>query len=140
MPQNTTIVPLYGHEKIEVKNGDYLLLVSLNKSYDQTQAKGVYKRKDLFNSTRMYWRISHEKAKKVNYVLGVYKGIVKCVIKISSHNWVNKAEDGTRFNKPRCCFEGVPCPDSTYLHKDVSDYPFGCGGSIRYISSAKSSP
>lgn len=124
---------LYDCPKIEIKDGDYILLVSLNQSYNQTKAKGVYKRIDLYESTRKYWAIGSGQAEKVNYVLGVYKGIVRCVIKVKSHKWLAKAEDGTVFNKPRCCFEGELCPDSMYLNKDVSDYPFGSRGSVRYI-------
>lgn len=46
---------------------------------------------------------------------------------------VTEAENGTIFKKPRCCFDGEICSDSQYLNKDVSDYPFGSGGSFRYI-------
>lgn len=37
------------------------------------------------------------------------------------------------FSKERCCFHGTLIADSPYLNKDVSDYPFGSGGAIRYI-------
>ena len=96
---------LYDCPKIEIKNGDYILLVNLNQSFNQTKAKGVY------------------------------KGIVRCVIKVQSHSFVTQAEDGTIFSKPRCCFEGEICHNSPYLNKDVSDFPFGSGGAIRYITS-----
>ena len=43
---------LYDCAKIEVKDGDYILLVNLNQSYNQTKAKGVYKRNDIYESTR----------------------------------------------------------------------------------------
>lgn len=119
--------------KIEVKDGDYILLVSLNQSYNQTKAKGVYKRNDIYESTRKYWKICREKAKQIDYVLGVYKGVVRCVIKVDNHSFVTQADDGTLFSKPRCCFEGENCLDSPYMNKDVSDYPFGRGGAIRYI-------
>lgn len=126
---------LYDCSKIEVKEGDCLLLVSLNQSYNQKKAKGVYKRVDIYEATRKYWPIGigSEQVKKVNYVLGVYKGIVRCVIKVKSYKWVPKAENGTIFKTPRCCFDGEICSDSQYLNKDVSDYPFGSGGSFRYI-------
>lgn len=124
---------LYDCEKIEVKKGDNILLVNLNRSYNQTKAKGVYKRNNIYESTRKYWRISREKAEQIDYVLGVYKGVVRCVIKVDKHLFVTQAEDGTLFSKPRCCFEGENCPDSPYMNKDVCDYPFGSGGAIRYI-------
>ena len=128
---------LYDCAKIEVKDGDYILLVNLNQSYNQTKAKGVYKRNDIYESTRKYWRICREKAKQIDYVLGVYKGVVRCVIKVEKSSFVEQAEDGTLFSKPRCCFEGENIPNSPYMNKDVSDYPFPSGGAIRYICMTK---
>lgn len=124
---------IYDCSKINVKDGDNILLVNLNQSYNQAKAKGVYKRFDIYESTRKYWLISNNKASDIDYVLGVYKGIVRCVIKVSSHKFVHQAEDGTVFSKPRCCFAGEVCPDSLYMNTDVSDYHFGSGGAIRYI-------
>ena len=124
---------LYDCARIEVSKGDRLLLVSLNRSFNQAKANGVYRRLDIYESTRKYWAISAGRAKGIDYVLGVYKGIVRCVIKVKSFSWVSRAEDGTEFKKPRCCFEGDICPDSPYLNMDVSAYPFGSGGAVRYI-------
>ena len=125
---------LYDCPKIEIKNGDYILLVNLNRSFNQAKAEGVYKRYDIYESTRKYWKISSEKATHIGYVLGVYKGVVRCVIKVKSYSFVTQAEDGTIFSKPRCCFEGNTYSDSLYMNKDVSEYPFGRGGAIRYIT------
>lgn len=125
---------LYDCSKIEVVGGDYILLVNLNRSYNQLKAKGVYERYNIYESTRKYWRISREKAAYINYVLGVYKGVVRCVIKVKFHSFVTQAEDGTVFAKPRCCFDGEICPDSPYMNKDVSEYPFGSGGAVRYVA------
>ena len=124
---------LYDCSNIKVNDHDKLLLVSLNRSFNQAKAQGVYRRLDIYESTRKYWAIGKGKPQEINYVLGVYKGIVRCVIKVESYKWVNQAEDGTVFKKPRCCFEGQILNDSPYLNKDVSDYPFGSGGAIRYI-------
>lgn len=124
---------LYDCSKIEVKNDEHLLLVSLNQSYNQSKATGVYKRYDINESTRKYWPISPKKAPHIKYVLGVYKSIVRCVIEVKSYSFVSQADDGTVFLKPRCSFEGQPCPNSIYMNKDVSEYPFGRRGAIRYI-------
>lgn len=35
-------------QPIEIVNGERLLLVNLNKSYDQSKAEGEYKRADLY--------------------------------------------------------------------------------------------
>ena len=124
---------LYDCPKIEVKAGVYILLVSLNRTYNQTRAKGIYQRFNIYEATRKYWAISPEQVGRINYVLGVYKGVVRCVINVKSYEFVDKSDDGTVFKKPRCCFEGEQCLDSIYLNKDVIDYPFGSGGSVRYI-------
>ena len=124
---------IYDCSKIGVKGMDNILLVNLNQSYNQAKAKGVYKRFDIYESTRKYWFINRDKAEYIDYVLGVYKGIVRCVIKVESYKFVDQADDGTVFSKPRCCFEGAVCPDSLYMNTDVSDYPFGSRGVIRYI-------
>ncbi len=124
---------IYDCSKIEVKDGDNILLVNLNKSYNQAKAKGIYKRFDIYDSTRKYWFINRDKAEHIDYVLGVYKGVVRCVIKVESYRFVDQADDGTCFPKPRCCFEGEVSTDSLYMNTDVSDYPFGRRGAIRYI-------
>ena len=116
-----------------MNHGDTLLLVSLNKSFNQAKANGVYRRMDIYDATRMYWDIGKNRPQEIKYVLGVYKGVVRSVIEVESWQWTKVAVDGTRFKRDRCIFEGKLLNDSIYLNKDVSDYPFGSGGAIRYI-------
>ncbi|MBO6296376.1 MAG: hypothetical protein J6M54_02500 [Prevotella sp.] len=113
--------------------GKTMLLVNLNRSFDQTKASGVYRRLDIYEATRKYWKIAKSRAQNIKYVLGVYKGVVRSVIEINGCKWTNVAEDGTKFKSERCIFEGKLIEDSPYINKDVSDYPFGSGGAIRYI-------
>lgn len=129
----TEINLLYDCEKIEPNPADRLLLVSLNRSYNQANATGVYKRDSDYESARKYWALSADKAKKIDYILGVYKGIVRIVIHVKSRSTHEIAEDGTVFKKPRFAFEGDIITDSPYLNRDVSDYPFGSGGAVTYI-------
>ncbi len=124
---------LYDCPKIEPNPDDRLLLVSLNRTYKQSKASGVYCRANYYESARKYWAISAEKANKIDYILGVYKGVVRIVIEVKSHSICEIAEDGTVFNKARFVFEGDIIEDSPYLNKDVTDYPFGSGGAITYI-------
>ena len=63
----------------------------------------------------------------------MYRGGVRSVIEVKSWQWTIVAEDGTIFKHERCAFEGKLIEDSPYINKDVSDYPFGSGGSVRYI-------
>ena len=125
---------LYDCEKIKPVPGERLLLVSLNRSYLQSKATGVYKRADDYESVRKYWAISAAKAEKIDYILGVYKGIVRIVIDVKSYTTSAVAENGTVFRKPRFVFEGNIVPDSPYLNKDVTDYPFSSGNPIKYIN------
>ena len=124
---------LYDCPKIEPIPGDRLLLVSLNKSYQQSKATGVYRRANDYESVRKYWKLSRDKADKVKYILGIYKGIVRIVIDVKGNSLCSVADDGTVFKKPRFAFVGDIVPDSPYLNTDVTDYPFGSGGAITYI-------
>ena len=126
---------IYNCMKIDINQKDTLLLVSLNKSFDQAKANGVYRRIDIYEKTRKYWKISKNAPQEIKYVLGVYKGVVRSVIEVNSWHWTTVAEDGTTFDKERCVFEGKLIEDSPYLNKDISDYPFGSGGAVRYIRS-----
>ena len=81
---------IYDCEKIVNGEPGRLLLVSLNKTYNQTCACGVHLRPDIYESTRKYWAISPSRARDIDYVLGVYRGIVRCVIKVQSYSWTNE--------------------------------------------------
>lgn len=74
-----------------------------------------------------------DKADKVKYILGIYRGIVRIVIDVKGNSLCSVADDGTVFKKPRFAFVGDIVPDSPYLNTDVTDYPFGSGGAITYI-------
>ena len=124
---------IYNCEQLEVNYGETLLLVSLNNSFNQAKANGVYRRIDIYESTRKYWKISKSNLQKIKYVLGVYKGVVRSVIEVKSWKWTTVAEDGTIFKSDRCIFEGNLLENSPYLNKDVSKYPFGSGGAVRYV-------
>ena len=121
---------LYDCPKIEPILGDRLLLVSLNKSYQQSKATGVYRRANDYESVRKYWKLSRDKANKVRYILGIY---IRIVIDVKDNSLCSVADDGTVFKKPRFAFVGDIVPDSPYLNTDVTDYPFGSGGAITYI-------
>ncbi len=125
---------IYNCEKINIDSSDkgHILLVNLNKSYDSEKAK--IGRVDLYEITRKFWRMSKAKAEKIRYVLGVYRGIVRTVLKVEGHEWAEgNVQTGEVFKRERCCFEGELDNSSPYMNMDVSDYPFGSGAAIRYI-------
>jgi len=127
------IQALYDCVPIKTEERGTLLLVSLNQSFNQAKANGVYRRLNIYEATRKYWAIAKERPQTIRYILGVYKGVVRSVILVKSYSWTKVADDGTVFKRPRCCFEGQLLEESPYLNKDVSAYPFGSGGAIIYI-------
>lgn len=129
------ISAIYEGEKIKIKPHEHLMLVSLNRSFDDAKANGVYRRVNMYEKTRKYWPAAKSSVAKVDYVLGVYHGIVRSVLKVDSYEWTFYDEEKkVCFKKERCCFRGTLVTDSPYLNKNVSDYPFGSGGTIRNIS------
>lgn len=124
---------LYNCPPIEIRDGDYLLLVSLNKSYDQAKAEGVYQRTDIYECTRKYWLIGKNKPAHITHVVGVYRGVVRSVIKVEGFEWVTVSEDGFPFKKERCCFNGRLINDSPYLNKTIPPHTFGSGSAIAYL-------
>lgn len=49
------ISAIYDCEKIKINPNEQLLLVSLNKSFDEAKAHGVYRRTDMYEKVRKYW-------------------------------------------------------------------------------------
>ena len=121
------IEAIYDCKQISPDPKDHMLLVSLNKTFDLARKRNDDI--DLYEITRRAWIVAKYKAKQVNYVLGVHRGIVRSVIKVSGYSW---EKDGK--NKDRCAFVGELVEDSPYLNKKVDDYPFGSGGAITYIN------
>ena len=121
------IEAIYDCKQISPDPKDHMLLVSLNKTYDLARKRNDDI--DLYEITRRAWIVAKNKAKQVNYVLGIHRGIVRSVIKVKDYSW---EKDGK--NKDRCAFVGELVEDSPYLNKKVDDYPFGSGGAITYIN------
>lgn len=124
---------MYDCKKIEPYEGDRLLLVSLNQSYDRSKSKDIYKRVNDYESACKYWRIDARKAPKINFILGVYRGIVRIVIKVDHFEKVTIGEHGEIYSPPRYKFRGEIIENSPYVNTDVTDYPFGSGGAVTYI-------
>ncbi len=132
------IEQMYSCAPIEPKHK--LLLVSLNKTYLQKNVRGVYVRKNIYEATRGYWTVNKSRADNAEYILGVYKGIVRLVIKPTSE-WKLATHDdnGNQFigKRKRYCIDGVTddiTGNNLYMNKDVSAYPFGRQGSFTYIN------
>lgn len=135
------IKQIYMCEKISLKTGHKVLMVNLNKSYDQKNADGEYIRPNIYEATRKFWHLNKAKADEVDYVLGVYRGVVRIVIKPTS-KWqlATSDEEGYPVNSKtsRYKIEGTTNDtegNSLYLHKDVKEYPFS-QNPIQYIQFA----
>lgn len=124
---------LYDCEPLQLQKGHKLLMVNLNRSYIQKRADGLKVRPDLYEITRGNWHVSKSNADQVDYVLGVYKGVVRIVIKPTS-KWKEVKDDSSKSR--RYNIEGLiddKVGNSLYLNKDVTSYPFPSGGAVRYI-------
>lgn len=131
------IAQIYQCEKFVPNSNHFILMVNLNRSYIQKNANGVYLRKNIYEATRKYWHLNKNKADKIDYLLGVYKGVVRVVIKPTTKWKLVKFDDeGNKFSMSRYEIEGVIDDEEgnrLYLNKDVKDFSFGSGGAIRYI-------
>lgn len=121
---------LYDCQPFEVFGHDRLLIVKLNKTYDNKSTKRIYQRENMYEKARKYWKLNPVKAKNADYVLAVYKGVVRAVYKPQKWYPVTMPElySGTRY-----AFDGVEVPDSPYLNKDISEYIKGMSP-VRYIN------
>ena len=117
----------YDCKEIEVKPKDRILLVSLNRTFDLARKRNDDI--DLYDITCRSWLVAKYKAPKIDYVLGVYRGVVRSVVKVKGYSWVKDAK-----NRDRCAFEGELLLNSPYLNTDVKAYPFGSGAAMRYIN------
>lgn len=127
------VIQLYDCKPLQLKEGHKLLMVNLNRTYVQRSANGLNVRPDLYEITRGDWHVSKANADQVDYVLGVYRGIVRVVIKPTS-KW--KEVKGHPSKSRRYNIEGVTndkVGNDLYLNKDVTAYPFPSRGAVRYI-------
>lgn len=83
------ISSIYDCEKIKVNPSERLLLVSLNRTFDDAKVHGIYRRTDIYEKTRKYWAIAKSRASQIDYVLGVYRGIVRAVLKVEGYEWTS---------------------------------------------------
>lgn len=130
------IMQIYDCKPLLLKPGHILLMVNLNRTYMKKSEDGMRVNSDLYEITRKYWKVSKYNADQIDYLLGVYKGVVRCVLKPTT-KWLpfkHREKDGRI--TIRYYVEGVIDDkegNDLYLNKDVTAYPFPSGGAIRYI-------
>lgn len=128
---------LYDCQPLKLKKGHQLLMVNLNRTYRIKTVDGMQVRPNLYDVTRRFWHVNKANADQINYLLGVYKGVVRCVIKPTTKWLLSKRdENGKLMKTKRYYIEGVTDDkegNDLYLNKDTSAYPFGSGSAIRYV-------
>lgn len=130
------IMQIYDCKPLQLKSGHKLLMVNLNRTYNKKDKNGMRVNSDLYEITRKYWKVSKHNADQIDYLLGVYKGVVRCVLKPTTE-WLpfkHREKDGRVII--RYYVEGIIDDkegNDLYLNKDVTEYPFPSGGAIRYI-------
>lgn len=96
---------------------DKVVLLNISRYYNADEKEeDIYKRPNIYEMTRKYWKVDKSHVEQVDYVFGVANGVVVVVYKDT--NW--KYEDYNGYL--RCSFEGVEVKDSKYLGLMVSDY------------------
>ena len=128
---------LYDCQPLKLKKGHQLLMVNLNRTYRIKTVDGMQVRPNLYDVTRRFWHVNKANADQINYLLGVYKGVVRCVIKPTTKWLLSKRdENGKLMKTKRYYIEGVTDDkegNDLYLNKETSAYPFGSGSAIRYV-------
>lgn len=102
----------------EINQTEKLVFVNIKKSYEAMinhDATNPYYRDSQKECTRKYWNIADNKANAATHILGCYKGIVKCVIKISSYSIDNDLYPGRKI------FEGDEIDNSEYIGMNIRD-------------------
>ena len=115
---------LYSCEKICPVPGDKLLCININNTYKSGERENIYE------ATRKYWKLNGERANKMDFLLSIYKGIVRAVFK-PTHWYKSKEVEG------RWEFEGQEIKESPYLHKDISNIIKRGQNPITYYQSEK---
>jgi len=116
----------YSCEKLNFDEiNDNLLLIKINKRYRNNMSS-----LELYEATRGYWRVNVENAKKIDYVLSVYDGMVLEVYEVATwlpalSTFSNRKTSNPEDLKERYEFVGKIADDkirNKYINKSVSDY------------------
>ena len=110
----------YAAEPLVINPDDRILGVNLNRSY----RKG----KDIYEITRGWWKLSANRIKNVNVVLGICNGIVRGVY--CPERWEQASDRPDRWG-----FIGEEIKGSPYMNKDARGIvEFGAGNPVKYIN------
>ena len=109
---------LYDCADLNPVPGDKLICININKTYDRQDNDQSGIRNNIYDATRRYWRLNGARAKKADYVLATYRGIVRAVFK--PLHWM--VSEKFFQSGPRWEFEGPEVLESPYLNTSVKDF------------------
>lgn len=108
---------LYDCPDLVPDHQDRLLCININKTYNRPNADYYGTRDSIYEATRKYWKLNGNRARRADYVLATYQGIVRAVFKPTMWQVSEK-----QFDKgPRWEFLGFEIPDSPYLNTSVAN-------------------
>ena len=132
----------YGKKLTKDDIKDNVMIIRINRLYRHDLTK-----KELYNATRGYWKVSLTKAKGIDYVFSVYKGRVLEVYKVKDWHEANAnvmplrrgedVEPDEKFLSERRIFTGMVAEEKIrrkYVDKSVEDiFPNGASNPIKYV-------
>lgn len=90
---------------------------------------GKYKRENLYEMARKYWKVDIRRARKATFVLAIVDGIVKEVYRPAE--W--KLTDNPQ-HTGRCEFVGVEDDSTDYIGKSVKSFYGRSQNPVKYIN------
>lgn len=111
--------------KLIPQSGDRIICLKVDK-IERTDSSG---KKDWYEMTRKYWKMSLQRASKANHVLAVVKGIIKKDYIPSSWKYTDNPE-----YKGRIEFQGEKCHNSPYIGKSVASFYGKSQNPVKYIN------
>lgn len=127
---------LHNCEKLKIEDIEHkILVININKTFGNKRNKKndnlTYIRPNIYEATRGWWVLDNIRAKKTDYVLAEYKGVIRAIFK--PEKWLQDIENrGVK----RWGFEGLEVTDrkvlDLYLNKEVPKTK-GMANPIRYL-------
>lgn len=127
---------LYNCEELKKENVKHkILVININKTFDSKRNRKnddpVYNRPNIYEATRGWWVLDNNRAKKAEYVLAEYRGVIRAIF--TPEKWLQAIEDRGR---KRWGFEGTEVSDKEvidlYMNKAVPKIR-GMANPIRYF-------
>lgn len=115
---------MFGAPEAEVKDDDKIIAININESYNLAK-------RNVYNAVRESWHVSLPHARRADYVVAVYHGIVLGIYNNVSWRYVPGSSPS------RYCFEAEEVKAGNIyerlIHKEwPNKYKFGSGNPIRY--------